>query len=80
MGRGKHRLVAPPADVLYKRAWRSGGRLVTFVYFERPDVRQTKLETVARRLGYGAKKKLFRNGLLRDQEFAENLLGHWSRF
>jgi hypothetical protein len=32
---------------------------------------------LARRLGYGAKKKLSRNGLVRNQEFAETLLANW---
>jgi hypothetical protein len=74
-----HRLITPPADILYTRAWRRKGRLVTFVYFEHPNVRRTKFEKLARRLGYGAKKKLFRNGVVRDQAFAEKLLGSWSR-
>jgi hypothetical protein len=38
------------------------------------------LDKLARRLGYGAKKKLHRDGLERDCGFAEKLLGNWSQF
>jgi hypothetical protein len=38
------------------------------------------LDKLARRLGYGAKKKLHRDGMVRDPEFAEKLLANWSQF
>lgn len=77
---GRH-FVASPADILYTRTWRKNGRQITFVYFEHPDVRRISLEKLARRLGYGAKKKLSRtSGLVRNREFAEKLLGNWSQF
>jgi len=71
------RLIDAPADVLYTRA--KGKRwLVTFIYLEHPDVRRTRLDKLARRLGYGAKKKLHRGGLVQDRAFAEKLLANWS--
>ena len=48
-----------------------------FVFLELPKVRRTSLEKLARRLGYGAKKKLRRNGLVRNRDFAEALLENW---
>jgi hypothetical protein len=38
------------------------------------------LDKLARRLGYGAKKKLHRDGMVRDRGFVEKLLGNWSQF
>jgi hypothetical protein len=55
-------------------------RRVTFVYYEHPDLRRIKLDKLARHIAYGARKRLFRHGLVRDQAFAEKLLGYWSRF
>jgi hypothetical protein len=77
---GSHRLIDAPADVICTRKWSSKGRYATFVYVERPDVRRISLDKLAKRLGYGTKKKLFRNGLVRDQAFAEKLLGNWNQF
>jgi len=74
------RLIDAPADVLYTRPWKGGRWQVTFIYLEHPDVRRTNLDTLASRLGYGAKKKLHRDGLVRDREFAEKLLANWSQF
>lgn len=74
------RLIDAPADVLYTRSWKGKRWPVTFIYLEHPDVRRTRLDKLARRLGYGAKKKLNRDGLVRDREFAEKLLGNWSQF
>jgi hypothetical protein len=50
------------------------------VYVELPDVRRISLNKLAKRLGYGPKKKLHRNGLVRDRVFAEKLLGNWNQF
>jgi hypothetical protein len=72
------RLIDAPADVLYTRAWKGKRWLVTFIYLEHPDVRRTRLDKLARRLGYGAKKKLHRGGLVQDRAFAEKLLANWS--
>jgi hypothetical protein len=74
------RLIDAPADVLYTRPWKGNRYPVTFIYLEHPDVRRTRLDTLARRLGYGAKKKLHRGGLVRDRGFAEKLLANWSQF
>jgi hypothetical protein len=78
-GRGR-RLITPPADIIYTRPWRRKNRRVTFVYYEHPDLRRIKLDKLARHLGYGARKRLFRHGLVRNQAFAEKLLGYWGRF
>jgi hypothetical protein len=74
------RLIDAPADVLYTRPWKGNRYPVTFIYLEHPDVRRTRLDKLARRLGYGAKKKLHRDGLVRDRGFAEKLLANWSQF
>jgi len=71
------RLVDAPGDVIHTHNWRHGNRRIMFVYLELPMVRRIRLEKMARRLGDGAKKKLFRNGLVRNSEFAENLLENW---
>lgn len=74
------RLIDAPADVIYTRTWRRNGREVTFVFLELPDVRRVSLEQLARRLGYGAKKKLHKSGIVRDQVFGGKLLGNWNQF
>ncbi|SIO61607.1 hypothetical protein SAMN05443247_08897 [Bradyrhizobium erythrophlei] len=74
------RLVDAPADVIYTRSWRRNGREITFIYLELPDVRRISLETLARRLGYGAKKKLHKNGIVRNRAFGEKLLRNWNQF
>jgi hypothetical protein len=72
------RLVDAPGDIIHTRRWERNGRRVMFVYLEMPKVRRTNLEKLARRFGYGAKKKLHRNGLVRNRDFAETLLGNWT--
>ncbi|WLA81957.1 phospholipase D family protein [Bradyrhizobium elkanii] len=74
---GGRRLIDAPGTVLSTRRWDRKGRRVTFVFLERPEVRRIGLEKLARQIGYGAKKKLSRNGLVRNQEFAEILLAEW---
>lgn len=74
------RLIDAPADVILTRPWRGrDGREVTFVYLELPDVRRVSLEKLAKRLGRGAKKNLCKNGIVRDEDFAEKLLGNWNQ-
>lgn len=69
-----------PADVLHTRVWRRrNGREVTFVYLELPDVRRVGLEKLAAHLGRGAKKNLRKNGIVRDEDFAEKLLANWNQ-
>jgi hypothetical protein len=77
---GGHCLVDAPADVLYTRVWHGKRWDTTFIYLERPDVRRISLNKLAKRLGYGAKKRLSRDGLVRDRAFAEKLLGNWNQF
>jgi hypothetical protein len=72
------RFVIAPGDVLHRRAWRRMNRpTITFFYVERPDKRRVRLEKLTRRLGYGAKKRLKRGGIV-GGEFAERLLAIWS--
>jgi PLD-like domain len=71
------RLIDAPADIIHTQRWRRNERRVMFVYLEMPKVRRISLEKLARRLGYGAKKKLHRNGLVRNREFAEVLYENW---
>jgi hypothetical protein len=67
-------LVAPPADIIHLAKWRRGNRRITFAYYEHPKMRRLRLEKLARRIGYGAKKRLQCDGLVRNKEFAEKLL------
>ncbi|ACE99669.1 hypothetical protein Rpal_1127 [Rhodopseudomonas palustris TIE-1] len=77
---GGRRLIDAPAHVLHTRLWRGrNGREATFVYLERPDVRRVSLETLAKRLGRGAKKNLHKNGIVRDEDFAGKLLANWNQ-
>ncbi|MHC2462435.1 hypothetical protein [Bradyrhizobium embrapense] len=65
-------LIDAPADVIHTRPWRGrDGREVTFVYLELPEVRRVSLTTLAKRLGRGARKNLHKNGIVRDEVFAE---------
>ncbi|MEI8152746.1 MAG: phospholipase D family protein [Hyphomicrobiales bacterium] len=72
------RLIDAPGEVIHTQEWRRNDRRLTFVYLELPRVRRIGLERLARRLGYGAKKKLLKRGLVRDRDFTEALLADWS--
>jgi hypothetical protein len=70
--------IDPPADVLHRRSWHRANRPpITFVYFEHPDKRRIRLERLARRIGYGSRKRLKKAGIVRDPDFAEKLLAIW---
>jgi hypothetical protein len=71
------RLIDAPGAIIHMHRWQRNGRRVTFVYLEMPKARRISLEKLAKRLGYGAKKKLQRNGLVRDPEFSEALYKNW---
>jgi hypothetical protein len=71
------RLISAPADIIHMHRWQRNGRRVTFVYLAMPKVPRISLEKLAKRMGYGAKKKLHRNGLVRDREFSEALYKNW---
>jgi hypothetical protein len=73
-----HRLIDAPADVINTHRWVRNGRGVMFIYLERPKVRRINLDRLAKRFGRGAKKKLHRNGLVRNRNFAETLLRNWT--
>jgi hypothetical protein len=71
--------VDPPADVLYRRTWHRANRSpITFVYYEHPNKRRERLDKLARRLGYGAKKRLSRGGIVRNPALSEKLLAAWN--
>jgi PLD-like domain len=72
-GRNRY-FVTPPAEIINLRKWRRGRQQILFVYFEHPKVSRVRLESLARRIGYGAKKRLFRSGLVRNAAFKEKLL------
>lgn len=71
--RGK-KMVSPPGEIIHLRRWSNGKERKTFVFYEYPDLPRIRLERLARRIGYGAKKKLSRNGLVRNNAFADKLL------
>jgi hypothetical protein len=75
------RLIDAPADVIHTRTWRRrNGSEITFVYLELPDVRRVSLKKLVERLDRGTRKRLRRNGIVRDQGFGKKLLGNWNRF
>ena len=67
------RMVYPPGNVIYTKPWPNGKKRCTFVYLERPKRRGIALERLAESIGYGAKKRLGRNGHVRH-DFAQQLL------
>ena len=71
---GGNVLVAPPGNVLHVRTRREGKRQVSWVYLERPAGRRRQIKVLARTLGYGALKRLRRDGVVRDAAFAQALL------
>jgi hypothetical protein len=73
-----HRLIDAPADVINTHRWVRDGRGVMFIYLERPKVRRVSVGKLAKKFGRGAKKKLHRNGLVRNRDFAETLLRNWT--
>ncbi len=75
-GRGNV-LVTPQGNVLHVRTRRDGKRRVSFVYLERPDLRRRHVKSLARSLGC-AKKKLLRDGQIRNPFFKQALLNVWA--
>jgi hypothetical protein len=71
-------LVSPPGNVVHRRAWRGRGKRVVFVYVECPARRRIDLAHLAKRLGRGARKRLLRQGRVRNEAFARALLEAWS--
>lgn len=53
---------------------------VTFIDLKHLDVRRASPDMLARRLGFGAKNKLHRDGFVHDRALAEKLLENWSQF
>jgi hypothetical protein len=71
-------LATAPGNVLHVRTRRYGARQVSFVYLECPVRRRRSTTSLARALGRGAKKRLRRNGTVRDADFARALLAAWA--
>jgi hypothetical protein len=76
-GRGRI-LVTSPGTVLHVRTRRGAKRHVSFIYLERPARRRRSVGALARALGHGARKRLKRNGVIRDLSFAQALLKVWA--
>lgn len=73
-------LVTAPGNVLHVRSRRDhNNRQISFVYLECPDRRRRQLKALSRTLGYGALKRLRRNGKVSDAAFAQELLNVWSK-
>jgi hypothetical protein len=71
-------LVAPPGNALHVRPPRDGNGQVSFVYLERPARRRRSVKALAGALGRGAKKRLRKDGVIRDAKFAQALLNAWA--
>lgn len=76
-GGGKF-LVSPPGNVLHTRTRHAGNRTVSFVYLELPVRRRRPVQALAKSLGPGAQKQLRRNGQIRNEAFARELLRKWA--
>jgi hypothetical protein len=70
--------VSPPGNVLHTATRKTKRGQVSFVYLERPGYQNRRqVAALARRLGKGALKKLRRDGLVRNRNFANSLLQAW---
>lgn len=72
-------LVDPPGNVLHIESRQYGSRWVSFVYLEHPSRRRRYVKALARQLGYGTGKRLRKQGIVHDQQFAHALLNVWVR-
>ena len=70
-------LVAPPGNVRNVQTRRDGNRQVSFVYVERPARRRRHVKSLARTLGC-TRKRLRRDGEIRDLAFAQAILNTWA--
>jgi hypothetical protein len=70
-------LMEVPGNVLHVRTRRDGNKRVSFVYLEQPVRRRRRVKAVAQVLGC-AQKRLQRDGVIRDQSFAQALLNMWA--
>lgn len=78
-GNGR-RMVSPPGNVIYVRKYRKARGAAFFIYLELPkDKRRRDLRKIIGHLGKGARKKLKREGLVRNAAFARELLALWER-
>jgi hypothetical protein len=62
-----------PGVVTVRMARVCQGKKKTFVYLELPSLRRFRFETIKKRLGRGSRKRLERDGLLRDDDFRRRL-------
>ena len=78
-GRGRT-FVEPPGKVLNIVRRRTRRGRVAYVFVEVPIIaRRPHVLVLARKVGRGARKALMRDGLVRDQGFAQRVLQYWSR-
>lgn len=76
----KRSLVSPPGNVIYVRRYRKARGVASFVYLELPkDKRRRDLRKVLGSLEAGARKKLKRQGLVRNSALARDLLAIWEQ-
>lgn len=72
------KFIEPPGKVLNVARRKTRRGRVAYVYVELRKVRRRpRLETLARSLGRGAKKRLLRSGLIRDEMFADRIQHYW---
>lgn len=67
------RWIYTPGVVTFRMARVCRGKKKTFVYLELPSLRRFRFETIEKRLGRGSRKRLERDGLLRDDDFRHRL-------
>jgi len=70
-------LVTPPGNVLHVRTRRDRNRRVSFIYVECPDRRRRQIKALTRTLRC-PKKRLLRDGVIRDLAFAQALMNAWA--
>jgi hypothetical protein len=76
---GGRKYVVPPGNVIYKKKWRNGAKHGTFVYVEIPRRRRKRLAVLVKQVGYGAKKRLSRNGKVANRALVERILAAWKQ-
>ena len=76
---GGRKFVVPPGNVIHTEKWRNGAKHGTFVYLEIPRRRRKRLTVLAKKVGYGAKKRLNRNGKVANPVLVEKIRAAWER-
>jgi hypothetical protein len=70
-------MVSPPARVIHTETWKGEKRTINFVYVEHRKQKRVSLTRLAKKLGYGWKKRL-QCKLLLNSERSAQLLHAWS--